>query len=184
MTRPLAWIAAAGILVAAGAVVLLEPGEQLAQGPIVVAVAPGEEGAGRNIVATFGDVRVGEVLELDSTGAKYTTEGVWVAVDVVAESVVSPTGLRSTLEIDGNEYLGSERLDTDGIESWTLAAGLPTAGTVVFEIPPKLVGGTAHVRLAGSGTPRLDSVIELTVDLSTLEVAPTVTAFAAGRVDP
>lgn len=184
MTRPITWIAAAGILVAAGAVVLLEPGEQLAQGPIVVEVPLGQEGEGRNIAATFDDVRLGENVELDATGSQYTTEGVWVAVDLVARSVVSPTGLKSVLVIDGQQFLGSDRLDTDGIESWTLAPGLPTAGTVVFEIPPDLADRVAQVRVSGSGEARLDSVIATTVDLSTLDVERTVTALAAERLDP
>lgn len=182
MRRPLAWLVAVGILLAAGVVVALEPQEQWAQGPIAVNVALGEEGVGRNIEATIHSVAVAKSLEVGDW--RGDTEGVWVVVEVTVANRVSPRGIQSFLLIGDKEFRGSERLDFDGLESWPLAPGLPTTGAIAFEIPRELLAEHAEVRLGLSSDSRLDSVITTTVDLAELAVLPLVVVDPAGRVDP
>lgn len=184
MTRPVVWIAAAGVMIAAGAVVALAPQEQWAQGPIAVGVALGEEGAGRNIQATIHSVALADRLELESDDWNGGTEGVWVVVEVTAESRTSPVGIRSTLLIGDKAFRGSDRLDYAGLEQWALVPGLPTAGTIVFEIPRELAAERAEIMLGVSSDSRLDSVITTTVDLGEVPSEAILTVVPAGRIAP
>lgn len=187
MSRVVSWLVAIGILVIAGVVVALEPPEQLEQAPFIVNTRIGEEGVGRNIQATFSDVRLANVVELDEfEGWRGTTEGVWVVATIDVQSRVDSTGVTSFLLIDDLEFRGSERLDLEGLESWRLLAGIPTTGTVLFEIPRELADRTteARVMIGTSSDWRLDSVISTTVDLSALDVQPTVLVAPAARVAP
>lgn len=187
MTRVVSWLVAIGVLVLAGVVVALEPPEQLEQGPFVVNTTLGDEGVGRNIEATFTDVRLASEVELDDfEGWRGTTEGVWVVATVSVQARVESTGVTSFLLIDDLEFRGSERLDLDGLESWRILAGIPTTGTVLFEIPRELADRTtaARVMIGTNSDWRLDSVISTTVDLSALEIEPTVLVAAAARQAP
>lgn len=183
MKRPLAWLAAAGILVAAGAVVALAPQEQWAQGPIPVAVGLGEEGTGRNIQATIHSVAVAESLEVTGEDWAGDTEGVWVVVEVTAQNRVNPAGIQSSLLIGDLEFRGTDRLDYSGLEQWVLVPGLPTSGPVAFEIPRDLAGERAVVMLGLGSDSRLDSVITTTVELGELPVLPTLAVAPAGRTE-
>jgi hypothetical protein len=187
MTRLVSWVIAIGILVLAGVVVALEPPEQAEQGPFVVDVAQDALGVGRNIEATISNVRLANVVELDEIdGWRGETEGVWVVADVTAATRANPTGLSSFLLIDDLEFRGSDRMGTDGIESWILATGIPTTGTVLFEIPLELAERTtaARVMVGTSGDWRLDSVISTTVDLSALAVDSTAVVAPTARRAP
>ena len=187
MTRLVSWVVAIGILVLAGVVVALEPPEQAEQGPFVVDVAQGSLGTGRNIEATISNVRLANVVELDEfDGWRGETDGVWVVADVTVATRVEPAGLTSFLLIDDLEFRGSDRMNTDGIESWTLTTAIPTAGSVLFEIPAELAQNAtaARVMLATNGDWRLDSVISTTVDLSALAVDPTAVVPLATRRAP
>jgi hypothetical protein len=187
MTRAISWLAAAGILVLAGVVVAVEPSEQLQQGPFVVETTLGDRGTGRNIEATISEVRLATVVELDEVdGWRGTTEGVWVVATVTAATRAEAAGLTGFLLIDGLEFRGSERLDLDGLQSWQLVPGIPTTGTVLFEIPESLAETAHDARLLVGLNPdwRLDSVVGTTVDLAALSVESTVLVSPALREAP
>lgn len=184
LTRVAAWCAGIALIVGAGVVVALEPGEQVRQSPFVVDRAIGERGIGRNLDVRYESVRLADsVTNGDWTG---TTSGVWVVVDLVAMNRVEPTGLQSFLVIGDLEFRGSERLGSDGIESATLTPGIPTRGTLLFEIPRELAEQTSDARIlvATMSDWRLDSAIGTTVDLSALTPDRSVEADAAAREAP
>lgn len=187
ITRVVPWIIAGALLVGAGVVVALEPSEQLAQGPFVVDVGIDEQGSGRNIEATIHDVRVAEQVELDtSEGWTGETEGVWVVADVTAQSILDSAGVQGFLLVGDYEFRGSERLDTDGLESAVLSPGIPVTGALVFEIPRDLLAQahSARVMVGLSADWRLDSIIATTVDLSSLTVAASTPVSPVNRVAP
>ncbi len=186
IARVLPWIIAAALLVGAGLVVALEPSEQLAQGPFVVDVSLGEQGIGRNIEATIHDVRVAGRVELTSDGWTGATEGVWVVADVTAQSLLDSAGVQGFLLVGDDEFRGSERLDTDGLESAVLSPGIPVTGTLVFEIPRELLAQAHSARVMVGLSPdwRLDSIIATTVDLSSLTVAASTSVSPVERIAP
>jgi len=187
MTRFVPWLIALGLFAVAGVVVALEPGEQTSQGPFVTEVALDEHGLGRNIEATIRDVRLADVVDLDTLdGWHGTTEGVWVVAEVTAASRLENQGLTSFLLIGDLKFTGSERMEYDGLESAILSPGIPTTGTVLFEIPRELAETTtsARVMIGLNRDWRLDSVIGTTVDLSALTVEPEITVSANAKVAP
>lgn len=182
MSRLLTWLIGLALIVGAGVVVALEPGEQIRQAPFIVEVPVGEQGVGRNIQAEFTDVRLAEALELD--GELVTTNGVWLVVDVVAMNRTEPTGMQSFLLLDGLEFRGSERLEY-GIESEILVPGIPTSGTIFFEIPRDLADATsARVLIGTNGDWRLDSAIGLSINPSELTPLAETTPNPATREAP
>ncbi len=187
MNRVTTWVLAVGILVLAGIVVASEPSEQLQQGPFVVETAFGDRATGRNVEVTISDVRLADVVELDEfEGWRGETEGVWVVATVTASTRLQARPLTGFLLIDDLEFRGSDRMDADGLESWQLLPGIPTTGTVLFEIPRELAQSTVSARLLFGANPdwRLDSIIGTTVDLSSLAVERTIVVAPAHREAP
>lgn len=187
MSRAVAWLIAAGILILGGLVVALEPSEELRQGPFVVDVSLGELGVGRNIEATVTDVSLAETVQLGAPeGWKGATEGIWVVAEVTAANKIKSTGLTSFLLIDGLEFRGSDRMNSDGLESAQLMPGIPTTGVVLFEIPRDLAERATEARLliGLSDDWRLDSAVGTTIDLSDLDVQKTITLSPAVRQAP
>jgi hypothetical protein len=145
----------------------------MVQGPFFVNVGLDEKGTGRNIEATIHSVALADTVELDDIDAwKGETEGVWVVADVTAASRVGRGSVRSFLLIGEYEFRGSERMDVDGLETWTLTPGIPAHGPILFEIPRELLEEATSARLViGTNSDwRLDSVISTTVDLASLPV--------------
>ena len=183
MSRLVTWIIGLALIVGAGVVVALEPNEQVRQAPFIVEVPLGQEGVGRNIQVEFTDVRLADALDLD--GELATTNGIWLVVDLVAVNRTEPTGMQSFLLLDGLEFRGSERLEY-GIESDILVPGIPTSGSIFFEIPRELAANatSARVLIGTNGDWRLDSAIGLTVNPSELTPEPETTPTPATREAP
>ncbi len=184
LTRVATWLGGIALIIGAGVVVALEPGEQVLQSPFVVDTALGDRGIGRNIDVRYEAVRLADVVTSEEwTG---TTNGVWVVVDIVAMNRVEPTGLHSSLMIGDKEFDASDRIGIYGMEAASLTPGIPTRGTLVFEIPRELAEQTtdARVLVATLSDSRGDSAIGTTVDLSALSPEPSIEADVATREAP
>jgi len=182
--RGISWLVGLALVIAAGAVVALEPPEQMRQAPFVVEKNLGERGIGRNVEVTFTEVQLADAVEYEEwTG---TTTGVWLVVDLTAMNRVEPAGIQSFLLIGDREYRGSDRMGSDGIESAVLAPGIPTSGTIMFEIPRELASQTssARVLISTNSDWRLDSAVQTTVDVSALEALPVVPVSPATKESP
>ena len=167
MSRFVTWVIGLALIVGAGIVVALEPGEQVRQSPFVVEVPLGETGVGRNIQVEFTDVQLAQAVVIE--GETVTTNGIWLVLDIVAMNRTESTGLQSFLLLDGLEVRGSERLEY-GIESEILVPGIPTSGSIFFEIPRDRVasGSSARILIGANSDWRLDSAIGITLDLTAL----------------
>ena len=77
-------------------------------------------------------------------------------------------------------------MGSDGIESAVLAPGIPTSGTIMFEIPRELASQTssARVLISTNSDWRLDSAVQTTVDVSALEALPVVPVSPATKESP
>jgi hypothetical protein len=162
------------LLVAAGFVIHSTPSDAERDAPIYVTGAIGDHLAGRNIGATVTDVRLADVVSTESWSGE--TAGVWVVVDVSAEAVETETAalLNVSLVIGDRTYSASTRPGLDTIANQALSVGIPIGGPVMFEVPADALTADAKVRISQSSDPRGDSVLEIPVDLSSLDIEPTL----------
>lgn len=172
MSRLVTWIVALAVIVAAGVVIALGPEDETSQAPFETVVALGQHGTGRDIAVTFDDVRAARVVEAESGEWTGETEGVWIAVDLTATSLLDQSAIHGWLVVDEFIFDGSTRAEENGLEGAVLSAGLPEAGTLLFEVPQELLetASGARILVAFGSDWRLDSAISLPVDLTTLDV--------------
>lgn len=171
MTRWLQWTIGVGLVVAAWFVAAATPAEESREAPFVVSTAVGEYGEGRNIAVRVEDVRRAETAE---AGA-WSAEGNWLVVDLEASAVVEEFGVLlslATFEVDGITFGASER--PESLLRKSLFAGVPQSGSLAFELPDDLTTGTGVLRFAVDTDERLDSVIEVPVELGDVALEETV----------
>ena len=162
------WTIGIACIVAAWFVALATPGEQEAQAPFEIPAAIGETATGRNLVATITDLR--RASEVNADG--WTAEGNWLVVDLETQAVLTEVGAslrHAELVIDDTRFTASER--PDSLHRQPLAVGIPREGSLAFELPEGLDGGSARLELALASDPSLDSMIVLSFDL---DEVPTV----------
>lgn len=172
-TTARSWATAAGMLVLAWLVALGTPDRDAATAPFAVTAQLGQEATGRNIAATITGVRMATSGVAD--GAGWTAPGTWLVVDLSAQAVSSEIGANlsyARLTLGDRSFQASER--PRSLFRQPLAAGIPTSGTLVFELPAVAQEGAATLSLGLSVDPRLDSVIELPLDLATVSRSPEI----------
>lgn len=166
-------VAGAALIAAAWGVTAVTPAEDSAEQPFVVAAPVGERAEGRNIALTVARVRAADAVTNDG----WRAEGEWVVVDVEAEATRKETGTLlqfATLRLGDRNYRASER-PPDSMFGHPLSVGLPSAGSIAFELPEgALDAGAAGapelvLRFGLNLDERLDSVIEARVPLDDLE---------------
>ena len=168
MRSSVAWAAGLGLVVAAWAVAAATPGDELAEEPFRVAASVGERAEGRNIAVTVTDVRAADTV---TAANGWTADGTWVVVDLEVEAVASEQGTAltlATLTIGDRTYGASER--PESLARQHLSVGGPRTGSLAFEVAEGALEGDGMLHLGVSADPRLDSLIELPVDLDDLTV--------------
>lgn len=173
MKPALALPAGLGLLLLAFGVAYSTPGDPQVQAPFAVTGGLGDQIVSQHLVATVNDVELADVVELNYwTG---TTSGVWLVVDATVEARIERTGFDANLFIDGVRYAGTGRTSTDTLDGRVADAGFPVTGSILIELPTDVQtmpgADSATLRLSPGIDARLDSVIELTLDLTQLDVA-------------
>lgn len=161
------WALAATLLVAAWFVALGTPDRDAATAPFTVTAQLGQEASGRNIAVTVDQVRL--ATEGVSDGSGWSAGGTWLVVDLSAQATVTEVAANlsyARLHLGADLYQASER--PRSLARSPLAVDIPRSGTLAFEVPPEAVTGRAVLTLGLSVDPRLDSVIELPIDLDTV----------------
>jgi hypothetical protein len=170
-----ALVVALALAVAAVAVHRTTPDRGAQVAPFVVSADVGDWGQARTVGAQVDDVALAaQVTDGEWTG---TTDGVWVVVTATAETTLSPIAVSASLRLGDRRYAASDRTDEAVLTGASLSPRLPVRGAVLFEVPAEAVrdhGGDARVRFSTQTNPRLDSVVEVPVDLSGLEPEPLV----------
>ncbi|MGD8166582.1 hypothetical protein ACEXOS_005110 [Herbiconiux sp. P16] len=168
------------VLVVAGIVSHTAPTEAFWQAPIPVTGVLGEPVTGRNIQATVTGVRAADSVTA-STGWTGETTGVWVVVDASVEAVVTDSGAllgTAQLQIGDRVYSASERPDYGTIAQKSLYTGIPSTGPLMFEVPRDILSEAsakdAQIQLAVDSDPRVDSLVVVPVDLTALEIEPSI----------
>ena len=173
MRRSVGYLAGAGLLLLAFGVAFSTPHEDVIEGPIPARTVIGEQAAFGDLVATVHEVSLAREVEVDLT--RLTTAGLWFVADVTVAATTERTLIQVDVLIDGVRYPASGRADRASIQGGVVDAGFPITGPVVVELPAEvqdLPGArSAVLRISPGGDSRLDGVIEVVVDLTSLEIA-------------
>lgn len=168
--RALSVVGAVVLLAGAFAVTRTEPGEKVGFAPFAVHVEQGELGRGRNLEAVVDGVTLADRVVMDDWTGE--TSGVWLVVDVRMATTQFGTLAHADLFAGDRRWRPSSRPNIGAMQSTSLDAGLPMAGSFVFELPVELLrddaGRHAALELSTRGDTRLDSVVRLDLDLTAL----------------
>ncbi|MGZ0712489.1 hypothetical protein ACWPKO_29540 (plasmid) [Coraliomargarita sp. W4R53] len=172
MNRWAQWCVGVGLVAAAWGVAAITPPDSEIQAPFVAMATLEQPIEGRNIAATINEVkRVSRVSE-----GGWSADGNWLVIDLdvsatTAESsaLFVPTKLMlAEFTVGGYTYGATERAPS--LWKHALAVGIPRSGSIAFELPSQLDEGIGVLSLGENTDSRLDSVIEMSIDLSTLSV--------------
>ena len=136
--------------------------------------------AGPRIVLSYGAL-------FGTTNPSYTSEGMWVVIDLTATTATESLVISgTTLEI-GDFVYSPTPLPSPAIDAFTVGSDVPVSGQLVFEVPTALFESDSaeHARLtvAPPFTARLDevAVVELSLHDATQKTAITIDpAFVRG----
>lgn len=163
----LAWALAVVLVGAAWAVTLIAPSDDAGRDTFVTTMTDGERGAGRNIAATVTQVRTTDAVASEDD---WSAEGNWLVVDLAAEAVVDqPSGyLRGAILIIGDRTFSASTRGPDAMTllDAQLVPGVPTSGSLMFELPDDAFESAGVLRLSTSTTAWGDSILELPIDLA------------------
>ena len=168
--RPALVIGAVALLALAFLVRLTQPSDEDVEKPFVTAVTLEQPAEGRDLTLTAHDAVLSDRLTTSDWVGE--TDGVWLVIDATIGSKLGIATPEAPLTIDGVQYTASDRPD-DAALGGSLDPGLPQRGAFVFELPLSAVDGpgaaAAQVRFATAFRVRLDSAIDLSLDLTALQ---------------
>ncbi|KQW06165.1 hypothetical protein ASC66_06415 [Leifsonia sp. Root4] len=181
----------ATLLLVSGVIANHTPDESVRDAPFEVRGALGATLTGRNLSATVTGAQFVTQPRGELWGEPWAAEsgGVWLVVDAEAACVESLCQLQSAmLDVDGTRWSASERPNSLSLAQTTLAAGIPTAGALLFEVPAALARDAAEsaaprpaeLRLGVASDERLDSLLIIELDLSALKQQPSTTITEPG----
>ena len=183
--KPAVIMITVALIAAAFVVRLTQPSDEARQAPFVASAVLGQAVEGRDLVLTAHAVYLADRVTAPSWAG--LTEGIWLVVDATIGSKVGIATPYATLTVGGLQYTSSDRPD-DAALGASLSPGLPQTGSFVFELPLSALEGPdathAVVRFATAFQVRLDSAIDLTLDLTTLEHKGSVALQDPGLVLP
>jgi hypothetical protein len=165
--------AGVGLLVLSFGVAWSTPDETIVEAPFAAHAEIGKQTASQHVVATIREVSLAQEVYLDSW--RGTTSGVWLVVEATAWSTRERIGIQADLFLDGARFAATGRADSSAtIDGGVIDAGFTVSGPILIELPADVRdlpgAGSAVLRLGSGLDTRLDSVIELVIDLRTLEV--------------
>lgn len=178
MRRAVGIPAGLGLLALAFVVTFTAPTDEQTQAPFAVSGPVGEQIVSSHLLVTVHDATLAREAVVDDWVG--STAGVWVALDATVEARIERTSIGADLYLGGVRYPASSR--ADGLEGQVVDAGLPRSGPLVFELPADILDDPAArsvvVRIGPGLDMRLDSVVELTLDLTALDLVDRVTLEA------
>lgn len=176
MTRARSALAGLGLLLLAFGVAFSTPGDAQVEAPFAVTGTVGDQVVSQHLVVSVHAMTLADEVVLD--GWVGTTSGVWLVVDATAEARTETSTFGATVFVDGVTYASTPRTSTDTLDGRVVDAGFPLTGSVLVELPADILdhpgARAATVRFSSDGDVRLDSVIEIGVDLTALDVATRV----------
>jgi hypothetical protein len=165
MKPAVVWTIGVVLVAAAWGVQQLAPASDASVAPFAVSATVGEPAVGRAFEITVTDVRLGD----RAVARGWSADGTWLVVDLEAEARLQETGsslAHAELVVDGITYRASER--PDSLLQAVLATGIPRAGSLAFELPDAAALGRGVLILGLDDDTRLDSVVEVAIDLGSV----------------
>lgn len=160
-----------GLVLLAFGATLAEPSDEVTGAPFAVTGGLGDQLVSQHHVVTFRDAQFADEVALDRWEG--TTSGVWLVVDATVEARVERMTVGVDVFVDGVRYAASDRSGGDTVDGSVADPGLPQTGPLLIELPSDIRerpgARSAVLRLGASGDTRLDSVIELRLDLTALD---------------
>ncbi|MEO8527713.1 MAG: hypothetical protein ABI435_01410 [Pseudolysinimonas sp.] len=176
MKQALAIPAAVGLIVLAFAAASTTPQDAQIEAPFVTFGTVGHQIFSEHLTAEVHSVTLAHVVELDDWVG--TTSGIWLVVDASVGATTDSAYLQAGVTVGDTRYPASSRPD-HSINGRAVDTGFSITGSFLFELPSDILdrpGATSAAFQIRSGLdPRLDSVIELRLDLTTLELRDRVT---------
>ena len=173
MTPP-RWVVIAGSIALVGltyGVAATVPTTAAMEAPFATRGVVGETLSGRVLEATVTELRFADELRADDW--RGTTNGAWLVVDAIVAGVIERTTVSAVLMVDGIEYAASDRISFDALTERVVDPLLPIIGSIAFEVPADLAeapgADEATLVLQPGGDARLESVLEVRVDLTALQ---------------
>lgn len=176
------WLLTAVLLLGAWCATFWTPTEEEITAPFIVEAEIGEPAIGRDIAVTITSVQISDgvfIAAEPDDGDEWTEEepkwlmpGSWVILTLDAQSNISQVGStiqRAVLVIDGRTYWADERMPSLA-DSVSLVPGVPLNGNFAFEVPAEARESTGKFHISLNFDERVDSVIELAVDLSAIPI--------------
>ena len=171
MRRALAVPAGIGLVLLAFGMGLSVPDESVIEAPFATTGEFGDELVSQHHVVTVHDATLARVVDLG--GWEGTTAGVWLVVDATIAGRVDRATVETDVFLGAARYPGTRRAGTDVVDGRVADAGFPVTGSILVELPADVrdrPGATsARLRISSGYDVRLDSVVELTIDLTRLE---------------
>jgi hypothetical protein len=164
---------------------LTKPSDEELQGPFVTYAGFGEQVEGRDLTWIAEDAYLADRL----TSSEWTgeTDGVWLVIEGTIGSKLGITTPDVSVLVGDRRYEASDR-PGDAALGDSLDAGLPQAGAFVFELPRSVLdseeGTHVTARIANGFRVRLDSAIDMVLDLTQLDHRDTATLPQPGMVTP
>ncbi|WP_072314702.1 hypothetical protein [Agrococcus sp. Marseille-P2731] len=172
MRRVVSWVVGLGMIALAALIGTLTLGDTETAQPFVVEAAVGERAEARLFAATVREVRATEQLS-DASG--WQAGGTWVVVDLDVEAMQTEVAsLLSLAELDLGDRVISASERPESLRSASLRLGIPQSGSLAFELPEGALTGEATLRLGRSLETRVDTIVELRIDLAAIEREPSI----------
>lgn len=160
-----------GLVLLAFGATLLTPPDEVEGAPFPVSGELGDQLVSQHHVVTFHEFALADEVELAFWEG--TTGGVWFVAEATIAARVDRQTVDVDLFVDGVRFEVSGRADSDTVDGRVADAGLPQTGPILIELPADILdrpgARSATLRLASSGDTRLDSVVEVRIDLTELE---------------
>jgi hypothetical protein len=164
---------------------LTKPSDEDLQGPFVTPATFGEQVEGRNLTWIAENAYLAD--RLTSPEWVGETEGVWLVIEGTIGSKLDITSPDVSVLVGERRYEASDR-PGDAVLGDSLDAGLPQAGAFVFELPRSVLdspeGTWMTARIATGFRVRLDSAIDMVLDLTQLDHRSTAALPQPGMVTP
>jgi hypothetical protein len=176
-----AWTVGLVFIAVAWFVALATPGDAQMKAAFEVPATIGQPATGRDLVATFTDLRRASHV---SEGG-WSADGNWLVVDLQAQAVLTEFAnslVYVKLQFDDKQFDASERPKSSMYRAG-LEVGVPWAGGLAFELPEGVDSGTGRIEIATNLDPSLDSMVVLTFDLSQVRHVEQTEMSEKGRVD-
>lgn len=171
MNRWAVWGVGVALLTGAWIIVQLTPDDDVAEAPFVVSSEIGRPADARTFTVTVTDAHVADRV----VSGGWHAEGTWLVVDVEAFARHSDVNVRLggvEFVADGLTFRASERPENSFRSG--LAVDIPRAGSFSFELPASVGESQGVLRISQDSETRLDSVVEIPIDLSVLVRTPEV----------